>query len=41
MLPVFVEKLAYAVRRPLVFSPRVDKWVTAMQVRNPGQTSRP
>ena len=36
MLPLFVEKIAYAVRRPLVFTPRVDKWVTAMQVREGG-----
>jgi peptide/nickel transport system substrate-binding protein len=35
VLPVHIEKLAYAVRRPLVFTPRVDKWVTAMQVRAP------
>jgi peptide/nickel transport system substrate-binding protein len=35
MLPIFVEKLAYAVRRPLIFTPRVDKWITAMQVRLP------
>lgn len=35
MLPVFVEKLAYAVRRPLLFTPRQDKWITAMQVREP------
>ncbi len=36
MIPIFVEKLGYAVRRPLIFSPRVDKWITAMQVREPG-----
>ncbi|MBV9785449.1 MAG: ABC transporter substrate-binding protein [Acidisphaera sp.] len=35
MLPVFIEKLAYAVRRPLVFTPSVNKWITAMQVREP------
>ena len=41
MLPVFVEKIGYAVRRPLVFSPRVDKWITAMQVRDYGTTTGP
>jgi peptide/nickel transport system substrate-binding protein len=35
VLPVFVEKLAYGMRRPLLYTPRVDKWITAMQVRAP------
>ena len=35
VLPVFMEKLAYGMRQPLTYSPRVDKWITAMQVRAP------
>jgi peptide/nickel transport system substrate-binding protein len=33
VLPIHVEKLAYVARAGLAFSPRADKWVTAMQVR--------
>ena len=35
VLPVFMEKLAYGIRQPLTYAPRVDKWITAMQVRAP------
>ncbi len=35
ILPIYVERVAYGVRKPLVFTPRADKWITAMQIRPP------
>jgi ABC-type transport system substrate-binding protein len=34
-LPIFIERIAYGVRKPLVLTPRADKWITAMQIRPP------
>lgn len=35
VLPIYVERVAYGVRKPLVYTPRADKWITAMQIRPP------
>ena len=35
LLPIYVERIAYGVRKPLVLTPRADKWITAMQIRPP------
>jgi peptide/nickel transport system substrate-binding protein len=35
VLPIYVERVAYGVRKPLTFTPRADKWITAMQIRPP------
>jgi peptide/nickel transport system substrate-binding protein len=35
VLPIYVERVAYGVRQPLIFTPRADKWITAMQIRPP------
>jgi ABC-type transport system substrate-binding protein len=35
VLPIYVERVAYGVRKPLIYAPRADKWITAMQVRMP------
>jgi peptide/nickel transport system substrate-binding protein len=32
-LPIFIEKLGYATRKPLTYAPRLDKGFTAMQIR--------
>jgi peptide/nickel transport system substrate-binding protein len=33
VLPILIEKVGYASRSDLIYTPRADKWVTAMQVR--------
>jgi peptide/nickel transport system substrate-binding protein len=33
-LPIHIEKLGYAVRKPLGYTPRLDKGFTAMQIRS-------
>jgi peptide/nickel transport system substrate-binding protein len=33
-LPIHIEKLGYAVRKPLSYTPRLDKGFTAMQIRS-------
>jgi peptide/nickel transport system substrate-binding protein len=35
ILPIYVERVAYGVRKPLIYTPRADKWITAMQMRPP------
>jgi peptide/nickel transport system substrate-binding protein len=35
VLPIYVERIAYGVRKPLVLTPRADKFITAMQIRAP------
>jgi peptide/nickel transport system substrate-binding protein len=36
VLPISIEKIGYACRTALDYTPRTDKWVTAMQVRRAG-----